>query len=443
MTAGARLFLRAAIALACAGTLAVGPTAIVRQSCEADRAVATLAAVSSGPVLTLRTETVRDLEYWLKDYEFIDAWNTTRGAGVTVAVIDTGVDGSVPDLVGAVTGGTDVSGLGAPNGQKPLGADGNHGTLVGSLIAGRGRGSTAGVVGTAPESSILSISVALGGDAGAVNTDDQIAEAVRWAVDNGAKVINMSLTRNSPQWPTSWDAAFKYAFEHDVVIVAAAGNRGSGTAEVGAPATIPGVLAVAGVSRKRQASLNASSQGITIGVSAPSEQLVGVLPGGQYGTWAGTSGAAPIASGLVALVRAAHPELSAANVINRVISTASRKGDSYPSPIYGYGLINARTAVTDSVALVEANPLGDLSEWIRLHRRGESAPLPSEPPRAATAMPIPLPHEGRQAQLDALIPSTQFLTSVGLPLALLFGFATLVSLGVAGATRHFKRLLRR
>ncbi|TPW65421.1 S8/S53 family peptidase, partial [Schumannella sp. 10F1B-5-1] len=94
---------------------------------------------------------------------------------------------------------------------------------------------------------------------------------------HGADVINMSLTRNTLDWPTSWDDAFSYAMDHDVVIVAAAGNRGSGTDEVGAPATMPGVLTVAGVDRAGQTSRKASTQGVTIGVSAPSEELVGAM----------------------------------------------------------------------------------------------------------------------------------------------------------------------
>ncbi|WP_338010783.1 S8 family serine peptidase [Agreia bicolorata] len=250
-----------------------------------------LAAAPVGPVPTAQADTVRNAEYWLADYGVQAAWNTTRGAGVTVAVIDTGVDGSVADLAGVVTGGTDVSGVGSPNGQTPVGDENQHGTMVGSLIAGRGTGANDGVIGVAPEASLLSISVALG--TGVVGTDDQIANAVRWAVDNGADVINMSLTRNSLDWPTSWDDAFLYAADHDVVVVAAAGNRGSGTTEVGAPATIPGVLTVAGVDRSGDASFDASSQGITIAVAAPSEQLVGVVPGGGYVRWAGTSGATP------------------------------------------------------------------------------------------------------------------------------------------------------
>ena len=171
----------------------------------------------------------------------------------------------------------------APRTGRPRSATtANHGTMVASLLAGRGTGDGNGVIGIAPEADLLTASVAFGQDTGAEKSnDDQIAEAVRWAVDNGADVINMSLTRNTRDWPESWDDAFMYAFENDVVVVAAAGNRGSGTSEVGAPATIPGVLTVAGVDREKNASFDASSQGITIAVAAPSEDLVGVLPDGS------------------------------------------------------------------------------------------------------------------------------------------------------------------
>src|SRR5690606_34255360 len=160
-------------------------------------------------------------------------------------------------------------------------------TMVASLAAGRGTGGANGVIGSAPAASILAISIGFG--EGELSSDDQIAAAVRWAVDNGADVINMSLTRNTLNWPESWDDAFLYAAEHDVVVVAAAGNRGSGTTSVGAPATMPGVLTVAGTDVNGNASFDASSQGITIGVAAPSEQLVGVVPGGGHTLWGGTS----------------------------------------------------------------------------------------------------------------------------------------------------------
>lgn len=381
-------------------------------------------------------DSIRDRQYWLSQYGFTQVWASTKGAGVKVAVIDTGIDGSVAELRGAVVGGADMSGIGRADGQKPVGTDSDHGTMVASVLAGRGIGSGSGVLGVAPAVSLLSVSVAFGDSGSTVSNDDQIAAGVRWAVDHGAKVINMSLTRNTPDWPVSWDSAFQYAFDHDVVIVAAAGNRGSGTEEVGAPATIPGVLTVAGVDRNENASFDASSQGITIAVSAPSEDLVGVVPGGGYVQWSGTSAAAPIVSGLVALVRAEHPELDANNVIQRVIATATVKaGQQVPSPVYGYGLINPMGALFDSVAPVTANPMGSLADWVRLHRRtdgGTASPQPSVAPNIQADPPA-------QRFAVSLVPTAQSLAYVTVPLAVLTVFGTLAVLLGIGATRRFSR----
>ncbi|QYF72168.1 S8 family serine peptidase [Cryobacterium sp. PAMC25264] len=402
--------------------------------------VAFVGVVGAAPAA--RADQVRDLEYWLNDYGFSQAWNTSKGAGVTVAVVDTGVDGSVAELNGAVIGGTDVSGIGSSNGQTPVGADSNHGTLVASLMAGRGTATGGGLIGVAPEASILSVSVAFGTSDATLSNDDQIAAGIRWAVDNGADVINMSLTRNTLDWPTSWDDAFLYAFDNDVVVVAAAGNRGSGTTEVGAPATIPGVLTVAGVDQSKDASFDASSQGITIAVAAPSEKLVGVAPGGGYMLWDGTSAAAPIVSGLVALVRSAYPKLDAAQVINRVIATANANGHTVPSPIYGNGLIDAAAAVSASVPKsTSATPSELLTQWITLHRRAESAPItPAEPSTAAPVPPQPDPALPERNLAAAWLPSPLTLTYVSVPLAVLVGFGILVTLFGIGATRHFKRI---
>ncbi|WP_371740111.1 S8 family serine peptidase [Frigoribacterium sp. VKM Ac-2836] len=392
------------------------------------------------PASAATADQVRDAEYWLADYGIQRAWQTTRGAGTTVAVIDTGVDSSVRELQGAVVGGTDVSGLGSADGQTPVGDDPNHGTLVGSMVAGRGTGTGDGVIGVAPEADLLSVSVGFGSSA--VDSDDQIARAVRWSVDAGADVINMSLTRNTLDWPTSWDDAFLYAMEHDVVVVAAAGNRGSGTTEVGAPATMPGVLTVAGVDRQGTASFDASSQGITIGVAAPSEDLVGVGPGDVHYSWSGTSGATPLVAGIVALVRSAHPELDAADVINRVVATATPKGTATPDPLYGYGLVDAAAAVTASVPAVAANPMGDLAEWIRLHRRAD-VPAPSAPATNPTEeAPVPTPVADPGQPLAVLLPTVETMRSTGIPLIVFTVFGGAAVLVAVGAVRQFRRARR-
>ena len=367
-----------------------------------------LAGVSLAAGLALapaaQADEVRDKQHWLGESGITKAWEVSKGAGVKVAVIDSGVDAGHPDLKGAVTGGYDASGAGTANGQKTIGVKPEHGTLVATMLAGRGhQPATAspspsaapspvgpdGIVGVAPEAEILSVSTWLGSANPAGKSDqDQIPEAVRWAVDNGARVINISLGSTTPQWPQSWDAAFLYAEQKDVVIVAAAGNRVGGNLQVGAPATIPGVLTVAGLDRKGVASVDSSSQGISIGVAAPAENLLGGLPGGGYAEWAGTSGAAPIVAGVAALIRSKWPDMSAKQVINRIVTTAKDAGPAGKDPLYGFGVLNAEAALKDSVPEAAANPLGSISDWIRVHRRGNLAtPAPVASADVASAVP--------------------------------------------------------
>ncbi|MFM6981617.1 MAG: S8 family peptidase, partial [Microbacteriaceae bacterium] len=207
-------------------------------------ALALTATLLFAPQAPALADVYRDAEWWIDDYGISEAWNTTRGDGVTIAILDTGVDGGHPDLRGAVVGGADMSGQGSADGQQALGLEGEHGTMVASLLAGRSSGTT-GVIGVAPEASILSVSMSFE-LVDAVPSDQQIARGITWSVDHGADIIVMSFTRNTPGWPRSWDTAFQYAADNGVLIVAATGNRASGTNVVGAPATIPGVLGVAG-----------------------------------------------------------------------------------------------------------------------------------------------------------------------------------------------------
>ena len=390
-------------------------------------ASALLAALLVLPALAIgapaHADDMRDAQYWLDSLGISEAQKTTKGAGVKVAVIDTGIASSHKDLTGAVSGGADMSGAGDEHGQKPIGVMSEHGTLVATLLAGRGNNQEAiekvkeqneklksdweeakakaeeeakddeqpqlpdepeyadvpepaggkdGVLGVAPEAELLSISLWMGdGNPAGIPVEKQIPRAVKWAVDHGAKVINMSLGSTSPAWPESWDEAFTYAEEHDVVIIAAAGNRSGGMEQVGAPATIPGVLTVAGVDENDKASQDSSTEGISIGVAAPAEQLVGGLPDGGYARWSGTSGAAPIVSGVAALIRSQYPDMKAPQVINRILKTAKDTGAPGVDNLYGYGILDAAAAVSAQVPEVSANPLGSIKEWIRVHRRHE------------------------------------------------------------------------
>lgn len=392
-----------------------------------------------GPVPDNPSDPVRASEYWLDGAGIREAWKTTRGEGVTIAIIDTGI-GKVPSVFGdAVVDGTDVSGSGTPDGRTPVGAiDSDHGSWVASLAAGRGKADGTGMIGVAPEAKLLSVSVGFGA-AAAVPFVEQVPEAIRWSVDHGADIINMSFTTNTLDWDKSWDDAFLYAFEHDVVVVVAAGNRGSGTDVIGAPATIPGVLTVGGVDQTGTASIEASTQGITIGISAPSEGLRGVSADGEVIQWRGTSGASPIVAGVAALIRAAHPDLDAANVINRIIQTALPVPGvtETPDPQYGYGLLDASAAIAASVPLVDENPMGDLAEWVRLYRRADAEPAPE--PEVTPVEIAPLPAADPPTEPGSpLLPSADSLRYGTLPLIALTVPGILIALGVTAAARRIR-----
>lgn len=408
----------------------------------------------------------RDAQYWLEDSGFTKAWDISMGEGVTVGVIDTGIDASHQDLVGQVVGGFDASGIGSPNGTTPMGPDPNHGTMVASLIAGHGHGDPPeppepeepeddedadseepaeesspepieippidefgrdGILGTAPKAELLSVSVMLDDTAPEVpSVDQQIADGMIWLVDQGADVINISLASSAQDWPESWDDAFLYAEEHDVVVVAAAGNRASGSNIVGAPATIPGVLTVAGLNQNGGASWDASTEGITIGVAAPAEPLIGALPDNQYVHWSGTSGAAPLVAGLAALIRADNPYMPAHQVIHRILETAREPSNGGQDNIYGHGIINAHAALTEDIATVDHNPMGSIADWITLHRRGEIENPEGDDETREIAGPIDYPTAVPEAAELTKDPVTlQAITVIG------FGVALLLLTGIA------------
>ena len=304
--------------------------------------------------------------WWLEDFEAV---RNLSGEGVVIAVIDTGIDASHPDLAGVVIGGADFSGAGTPGGTSPVGPSGFHATMVASLIAGQGR-ITGGVIGIAPNAKLLSISVGLGLEG--ADTDRQIAQAVRWAADQGADVINLSVSRASRNWPASWDEAFLYAMEKDVVIVAASGNKLDGVSSPTAPATIPGVISVTAVDREGNASAVSGAEGIGISVAAAGIDIVGSYPNQQAKKWSGSSAAAPIVSGLLALMIEADPSASSSDLIERLISTAKDLGEKGYDKDFGYGLISPSSAVSSRLSSIE-NPLGSLASWIELYR--PSAPV--------------------------------------------------------------------
>ncbi|MFC4019743.1 type VII secretion-associated serine protease mycosin [Micromonospora sp. GCM10011542] len=298
-----------------------------------------------------RTDQVRDEQWQLDELRAETAWRTSTGRGVTVAVIDSGVDASHPDLTGQVLPGIDLVSPGGGEQADPVG----HGTTVAGLIAGRSDDKR-GVVGLAPDARILPVRVL--DDENRYDDAMIVAKGVRWAVDNGARVINLSLggSGDSP----ALAAALDYAFARDVVVVACTGNLATSTSsKVWYPAREPGVIAVSGLERSSDNLWSGSITGRATVLAAPATGLVGARPPGGYWRVQGTSFAAPLVAATAALVRSRYPRMPAGEVVNRLLATARDLGPTGRDDRFGYGLVDPVAALTAQVPPVTANPLDD------------------------------------------------------------------------------------
>ncbi|WP_308299034.1 S8 family serine peptidase [Streptomyces sp. GESEQ-35] len=310
---------------------------------------------------TASADYVRDQQWVLDVFSMQDTWAETQGEGVTVAVVDSGVDGSHPDLTGQVLEGKDFTGGGSAQ-EDIIG----HGTKMASIIAGHGHGpgNADGVIGLAPKAKILPLRTLQTREDR--NLDETWGAAVRYAVDHGATVINLSFGSDGGSKTLSAGRdAIAYAQAHDVVVVAASGNEGS--VAVSEPAALPGVVSVGAVDQ--DASLwTDSNTGKGLTLTAPGVEIVGAnnTMSNGYGVSSGTSESTAYVSAAAALVRSKYPDLTAGQVINRLIKSASflgHKGLKAPDEEYGYGIIRPRQAVTmDIPAGPKANPLGQLQE---------------------------------------------------------------------------------
>jgi subtilisin family serine protease len=294
------------------------------------------------------------------------AWRTALGAGVTVAVLDTGVDPATPDLAGSVTTGPDYTAGADPAGYHPPLL---HGTYIASLIAahGSGRDDQFGVIGVAPRAKILSVRVILDdSEPGTTAYDDNsrfanaIGKGIYYAVAHGAQVINMSL--GSQQATAYMRTAVAYALAKGVVIVASAGNNGtvSGFDPYVYPASFTGVIAVAAVTGAgTRASF--SEQNAAVVLSAPGVDVVGAGPAGEYLDAEGTSPAAALVSGVAALIKSRYPGLSPALVQQALITSATRRPASGYSTGTGFGEVDAVTALAAAARLAAQRPSAGLA----------------------------------------------------------------------------------
>ncbi|SCL61337.1 S8 family serine peptidase [Micromonospora chersina] len=294
---------------------------------------ATILIAPSPSTADLGTETQWHLEY-LKVRE---AHAITEGAGVVVAVPDSGVD-SHPDLRKNLLSGVDVISGGVGNGQRD---EDGHGTGMAGLIAAHGHGAGEGALGIAPRAKIMPIYASPPHEDG---SSEALAESVEIAVSRHVGVISISAAGGAD---ARLQRAIRTALQSDIIVVAGAGNT-TRSSLVGYPASEPGVIAVGGVDRRgNHAAVSVS--GPEIDVVAPAVDIYSTGLNGGYRVGTGTSDATAIVAGAAALIRSKYPDLPAQEVAHRLTATAIDKGPPGRDDEYGYGVIDLVAALTADV----------------------------------------------------------------------------------------------
>lgn len=300
------------------------------------------------------------------------AWNVTQGTNrVTIAIVDTGVNGNHVDLADNMVGGYnsvyDTTILANSSSD-----DNGHGTHVAGIAAARGNNGS-GVAGVAWKCQIMPIKAIAADGSGEVA---DIAQGIVWAVDNrGANrlVINMSL--GIPYYIQLLQDAVHYALIRDTVVVAASGNEGIHMIEY--PAYCPGVIAVGSTATNNIIS-DFSSRGVHVSVTAPGSGILSTAYNGGYEVYSGTSMATPFVAGAAALVLSCDLGLTAPQVKTILESTAQDLGDTGFDPVFGWGQVDVGAAVvaapTNSYGALLVNvydsglPLGGLE--VQLYDQG-------------------------------------------------------------------------
>ena len=325
-----------------------GHLMVVRGAQAANLRPAMLIAPLDGRVLSVETDApenglatagendpLRPQQWALDQTSFEHAWSATRGTGVTVAIIDSGVDAAHQDLGAVVLPGIDYVESGRDGRYDPNG----HGTHVAGIVAATVNNGL-GIAGAAPGVRILPVRVL---DANGNGLSSNVAAGIIWAADHGARVINMSLGGGASP---GIETAMRYALDKGAVVLAAAGNNGAtGNAAV-YPAAYPEAIAVGAFDENLSRS-SFSNTASYVDVSAPGSDILSTWSSSSssYAVASGTSMATPYASAEAALVISKNHTLSAGAVTSILESTARDAGAPGVDPEFGHGLIDPAAAV--------------------------------------------------------------------------------------------------
>jgi type VII secretion-associated serine protease mycosin len=351
--------------------------------------MAVLPALPAGAAPAAVADGISDKQQWVLNMLDVDpAWSVTRGAGVTVAVIDSGVNPHVSDLTGSVTTGPDYTGVSTSPASRNWGV---HGTWMASLIAGHGHdGGFDGVTGVAPRARILSIRVIPDrGDPHYAKYEREqetviqqsLADGIHYAITHGAQVISMSIGYSAPSGTVR--AALQQAYDHGVVVIASAGNSGGPSGPARAddapesfPADYPGVISVGAVNASGVVA-GFSSDNLSVKVAAPGVNVPAQGRDGEYWLVSGTSPACALVAGVAALIKSKYPHLAPDLVASALTSTTTdRPAGGYNSQV-GFGIVDAAAALTKAGRLTGARPVeASIKNAVKYH-----GPIPSAPVR--------------------------------------------------------------
>jgi hypothetical protein len=339
------------------------------------------------PAAAADPASVQAQQWWIERLGLQQAWQISKGAGVTVAVLDTGVDAGFGDLAGGVVPGF------VPGGSGDGRVDTDpaiHGTRMADNIAGRGTGF--GLLGVAPQAKILPVVLRLG--TGALDTMVEALNRLS-AMPHPPQVVNISVNA-AGDCPTELQGAVRTAVGKGMILVASAGNEGNTANESMVPGNCAGVVAVGAYSQDLTAWPKSERQPY-VGLAGPGVHMVGFYQKtGGIGYADGTSDAAAIVSGSFALVRAHFPTMPSRQLVARVLATARQFQGAQGSrnDVWGYGAARPHHALTDSVPASAPNPIYDaLDKLDGPPTTTSSGPASSEPtgapsrPHTAAAVP--------------------------------------------------------